>query len=59
MMQRLSRRTAPEKTNQMAGAWPTLACSHLASSLQMVPRKPSLPTSWARWFANLHASMKK
>lgn len=46
---------SPEKTNQMGGAWPTLACSHLASLLQMVPLKPSLPTSSARWFASLHA----
>ena len=44
---------SPEKTNQMGGAWPTLACSHLASLLQMVPLKPSLPTSAAKWFASL------
>lgn len=37
----------------MGGAWPTLACSHLASLLQMVPLKPSLPTSSARWLASL------
>jgi len=45
----------PEKTNQMGGACPTLACSHLASLLQMVPLKPSLPTSSARWLASLHS----
>ena len=45
----------PEKTNQMGGACPTLACSHLASLLQMVPLKPSLPTSSARWLASLYA----
>ena len=44
---------SPEKTNQMGGAWPTLACSHLASLLQMVPLKPSLPTSSTRWLASL------
>ena len=44
----------PEKTNQMGGACPTLACSHLASLLQMVPLKPSLPTSSARWLASLY-----
>ena len=39
----------------MGGACPTLACSHLASLLQMVPLKPSLPTSSARWLASLHS----
>lgn len=46
-------RPAPENTNQMGGAWPTLACSHLASPLQMVPLKPSLATSSDQWFASL------
>ena len=41
----------------MGGAWPTLACSHLASLLQMVPLKPSLPTSSARWLASLHPNV--
>ena len=49
---------SPEKTNQMGGACPTLACSHLASLLQMVPLKPSLPTSSARWLASLHAQQR-
>ena len=39
----------------MGGECPTLACSHLASLLQMVPLKPSLPTSSARWLASLHS----
>ena len=41
----------------MGGAWPTLACSHLASLLQMVPLKPSLPTSSARWLASLQGCL--
>lgn len=41
----------------MGGAWPTLACSHLASLLQMVPLKPSLPTSSARWLASLRCQL--
>ena len=50
---------SPEKTNQMGGAWPTFACSHLASLLQMVPLKPSLPTSSARWFASLQGRQRQ